>query len=84
MRMDAGTIAVRAPAPPITPSIHGESALRTMVNRERSPLLRPGTTRNAVNPTKNMNARVIVYSGIRTAFRRSVSAFLAVNVVPKE
>src|ERR1700724_549094 len=82
-RMAAGTIAVRAPAPPTPPSIHGGKVVRTMVNKERSPLLRPGTTRNAAKPVNRMNARVIVYRGITTALRRSVSLLLAVKLAPK-
>src|SRR5258708_221076 len=83
MRTDAGTIAVRAPAPPTTPSIQAGKALRTMVNMERSPLLSPGTTRNAANPVNIMNAREIPYRGIATVLRRSVSPLLAVKLAPK-
>src|SRR6266852_6714588 len=82
MSTDAGTIAVRAPAPPTTPSIQAGKVLRTTVNIDRSPLLRPGTTRNAANPVNNMNARESVYRGITTVLRRSVSALLAVKLAP--
>ena len=60
MKIAAGTIAVSAPAPPITPRNHAGKLLRTMVSSARSPLGRPGTTSTAVNPAKKMKASVRV------------------------
>jgi hypothetical protein len=55
----AGTMAVSAPAPPITPKNHAGKVFRTMLSIARSPLTRPGKISVAASPTKNINGIVM-------------------------
>ena len=49
--IDAGTIAVSAPAPPTIPKNQAGNVFRTMLKSARSPFGRFGKTRRAVKPT---------------------------------
>jgi hypothetical protein len=47
--IDAGTIAVNAPAPAISPRNHAGKPDRTIISRDKSPLLKPGVARTIAN-----------------------------------
>ena len=78
MRASASAL---SPAPPTTRNQEGK-LFRTSVSSAKSPFDSPGIAKTAVKPAKKIKAIVVVYNGITTALRRSVTPLFAVKAVP--
>jgi hypothetical protein len=56
----AGTIAVSAPAPPMTPRNHAGKLFRASISSDMSPFASPGTISSAAKPAIRMKTRLRV------------------------